>query len=103
MKEKVTQVTLSAPHSVTAGSMIKFSAKALTESGRSAGKVVFHWQLTSPSGKVYDRYTGNLLSDENSAVSHSFQSAFNDAKGVWQLSVVCVNSGTRSAAQITVK
>ena len=103
MKEKVTQVTLTAPQSVTAGSMIKFSAKALTESGKSAGKVVFHWQLTSPSGKVYDRYTGNLLSDENSAVSHSFQSAFNDAKGVWQLSVVCVNSGTRSAAKITVK
>ena len=103
MKEKVTKVALTAPQKVKAGSPVKFSTRALTLSGRSAGKVVCHWEFTSPSGKKYDRYTGNILSDGKGEVQHTFQSAFNDEKGKWLLTVTCVNSGTKAAVSITVE
>ena len=101
MKEQVTKVQLTLPKSVKAGSEFKFAAKALTKSGKSAGKVVFHYEFKAPSGKVYDRYCGNLLSDEKGCVEKSLQSAFNDEKGSWTLSVSCANSGTAANAQFT--
>ena len=103
MKEKVTKVTLTAPQKVKAGSPVKFSARALTLSGRSAGEVVYHWEFISPSGKEYDRYTGNILSDAKGEMQHQFQSAFNDEKGKWHLKVTCVNSGTKAAVSVTVE
>ena len=103
MKEKVARVTLTAPASVKAGEIVKIGAKAVTESGRSAGKVVFHWEFTSPSGKQYDRYTGNLLSDAEGKVQFDFQSAFNEEKGKWNMTVTCANSGTRATVNVMVK
>jgi hypothetical protein len=75
----------------------------VTHSGRSAGKVVIHWEFISPSGKRYDRYAGNILSGADGAAQHSFQSAFNDEKGTWTLNVTCVNSATSNSVKVTVE
>ncbi len=103
MKEKVTQVAVTAPARVKAGSCIGFSAKAVTASGKDAGPVIFHWEFTSPSGKKYDRYTGNLQSTADGKAAHLFQSAFNDEKGKWQLAVTCANSGTAAQQAIVIE
>ena len=103
MKEKVAKVALTAPRRIKAGAPLNFTAKAVTHSGRSAGKVVIHWEFISPSGKRYDRYTGNILSGADGAVQHSFQSAFNDEKGAWTLNVSCVNSATSNSVKVTVE
>ena len=99
MKEKVVKVELQAPAKVARGGVLKFSAKAVTASGKSAGPVVFHWELTSPSGTVSDRAAGNLLSTPDGKVELAFQNAFNDEKGPWQLTVTCVNACVSNSAR----
>ena len=103
MKEKVAKVELLAPARVTRGGILKFSAKAVTASGKSAGSVVFHWELKSPAGKVCDRAAGNLLSTPEGKIEFAFQTAFNDAKGPWQLTVSCVNACVSSSAKVVLE
>ena len=103
MKEKVAKVDLQSPAKVARGGILKFSAKAVTASGKAPGPVVFHWELKSPAGKVCDRAAGNLLSSPDGKVELAFQTAFNDEKGPWLLTVSCVNACVSTSAKVVLE
>ena len=103
MKEKVTRVDQKVPGKLRRGNVLAFSASAVTASGAPAGQVVFHWEFKSPSGKQSDRYAGNLLSGPDGKVNFTFQTAFNDEKGPWQLTLTCANACTGSAAKVVLE
>ena len=97
-KTKVSGVTVKAPATAAAGSVVKaeFSADGAT------GIQIINAKLFDPAGKNLPIYRKNIRC-EGGKGSHDFQIPFNAPKGKWQLQITHVNTGLKKVHTIEVK
>ena len=98
LKAKPAPVTVECPGAVKAGEALRFSFAAAD----AVGPQVFNVRIVDPSGKAPWRFRKNVRS-VNGRGACVFETAFNDARGVWRAVVTHVNTGSSREARFTVE